>query len=54
MSRVKYIGSYYKVAFEQGGVYDLIEITDDGFYKVYSDAFEDWCLCNPNDFELLD
>jgi len=54
MGRVKYVGSYYKVAFEKDGIYNLIEITEDGFYKVYSDAVDDWCLCNPKDFERVD
>lgn len=54
IGRVRYIGDYYKVAFEKGEVYDLLEITDDGLYKVYSDAFEDWGLFAPWHLELVE
>ena len=54
IGRVRYTGEYYKVTFEKGGVYDLLEITEEGFYKVYSDAVEDWALLPPEAFEAVD
>lgn len=52
MTKVKYIGNYYKVMFDKDKVYDLIGVVD-GLYKVYSDEFEDWGLFSPEDFEIV-
>ena len=52
-ARVRYIGDYYKVTFEKGCIYELLEITEEGFYRVYSTAVEDWALLPPQDFEVV-
>lgn len=54
IGRVRYKGDYYRVMFEKGCLYDLIEITEDGLYKVYSDAFDDWGLFSPDEFEQIE
>ena len=52
-AKVKYIGEHNKVAYRKGCVYELLEITEEGLYKVYSTAFEEWALLPPQDFEIV-
>lgn len=51
--KARYIGNYYKVMFEQGEIYEVVSV-EDGYYKIYSDAFEDWGLFAQNEFKLID
>lgn len=51
--KAKYTGDYYKVYLLKGEVYDVIEETDDGMYKVYIDDLDDWFLFSKSDFERI-
>lgn len=53
IGKVRYVGNYYKIAFERGRTYGLLEITGRGFYKVYSDVIGDWALLPPQDCEII-
>ena len=52
-ARARYVGNRYKVTFEKGCEYELLEMTEDGFYKVYSPAVEDWALLPPQVLEIV-
>ena len=52
--RVRYIGDYYKVAFDKAKTYEVKSVTEDGFYEIYVDAYEDYFLLYPEDFEVVD
>ena len=51
--KVRYIGSYYKVVFDKSEVYEVKSITEDGLYEIYIDAYDDYFLFNPVDFEVV-
>ena len=58
MQNVRYIGDYYKYAFEKGNVYRLLDVEglpDGGVaYHVYSPNLDDDGLFPAKDFELTD
>lgn len=51
--KAKYIGDYYKVFLVNGEVYDVIEETSDGMYKIFIDDLDDWFLFSKSDFERI-
>lgn len=50
--RVRYTGDYFKVMFDKNKTYEVIAI-EDGYYRVYSDEFEDDGLFSPDIFEVV-
>lgn len=57
IGKVKYVGTYYKVMFEQGSTYDLLSIENGPFgegYRVYSPMFEDDGLFPKSEFEVVE
>ncbi len=56
IGKVRYVGDYYKVMFEKGETYDLLDIEDGPFgrgYRVYSPNFEDDGVFPEIEFELV-
>jgi hypothetical protein len=51
--KVRYIGDYYKVVLDKSKTYEVKSVTNDGLYEIYVDAYEDYFLFNPADFEIL-
>ena len=52
--KVRYIGDYYKVALNKSETYEVKSVTEDGFYEIYVDAYEDYFLFFPEDFEIVE
>lgn len=50
--RVRYAGD--GTAFEKGRVYELYDVTEEGFFKLWSEAAGGWTLLPPSDFELAE
>lgn len=51
--KVRYIGSYYRVALRYGETYEVLSI-EDGRYRIFIDAFEDEFLFQPEQFAIVD
>lgn len=55
MMKVKYIGDYYSdIIFEKDQEYEVLGFDENGFYKIYIDAYDDWFTFFPRDFEIVD
>ena len=51
--KVRYKGSYYRVALENGKVYPVIGI-EGGLYRIYVDLYDDTFLFHPEQFEVVE
>lgn len=51
--KVKYIGDYYSdIVFDKEQEYEVLGLDENGFYKIYIDAYEDWFTFFPCDFKI--
>jgi len=50
--KVKYIGTYYKSAFDTGKAYDVLEESD-GMYRIIDESEEDYWFF-VDDFEIVE
>jgi len=50
--KVKYIGAYYKVAFEKDKIYEVISV-EKGWYRIMTELDEDY-LFPPECFEIVE
>jgi len=50
--KVKYIGTYYKSAFDKGKAYDVLE-EDNGMYRIVDESGEDYWF-GKGDFEIVE
>ncbi len=49
--KVRYIGDYYKVALSKGETY-AAEV-EDGMYRIFIEAYDDYFLFQPAQFEIV-
>ena len=52
--KVRYIGDYYSdIIFDKEEEYEVLGIDENGLYKIYVEAYEDWFTFFPCDFEIV-
>lgn len=48
------MGDDCRTVLDKGCAYELADVTDEGYFKVWSEAIEGWLLLPPSDFELAE
>ena len=51
--KVKYIGDYYKMSLSKNSIYEVISITNDGWYRIIDETNEDY-MFSKNAFVIIE